>query len=144
MSLLCGVCKYDIREGYGLIYGLQRSKDGDIILPDMKNDIVPPNCAVCDGCFGRVPEGIVGPVTSAQDLTKMDDPIYVYAKASSGTGMFGAREWSSIQADDNNLRPVQAAWLKQNFAFLAKIIANMAKNKEEPMEIRVGVVTTKA
>jgi hypothetical protein len=69
--------------------------------------------------------------------------IFVYAKADSAIGMFGAKEWSSIQTDDNNLRPIQAAWLKQHFTFLEKIIANMAQSREEPMEVRVETVTTK-
>lgn len=103
MSLGCGACRSSIYGSFGLLYRLPREADGSFRLPNSAEDYVPPNSAVCEPCWARVPKERVLQNLDALGSDFRDRYIYAYAPADSGRGASGGAQWSSIESDTNNL-----------------------------------------
>src|SRR5258708_5373676 len=100
MSLLCGSCRTEISENFGLLYWLERDENGNLHLPNQAEDYVPPNSAICNVCWAKVPERRK---LTAERATVSPKQIFAYAFGSSDNGsMSGSKMWSGIVVNEKS------------------------------------------
>lgn len=122
MSLWYGSCRTEIFDGFGILYQLERNAAG-VRRPTA--EYVPPNSAVCDACWQKVPD----------DALKMGPPIdadivYAYAPADSPSSPFwGSKTWSGIETNDEQLRFISDRTIKRLFPRAVEIIDSMTRRE---------------
>ena len=81
-SVMCGNCREPIHESFGLLYKLERIKSGRLAYPGESRVFIPPNSAVCDDCWGRVPDYLK--ISGSDGRAKMERSgvgVFAYARA---------------------------------------------------------------
>ncbi|MBI4276658.1 hypothetical protein HY629_02340 [Candidatus Uhrbacteria bacterium] len=128
MSLWCGACRREIFEGFGMLYRCDRTAEG-FELPNKAADIVPPNSAVCDQCWKRLPAAERLPAVADLGSEIGGQHIFVYEPADSGRCGWGSKSWDSIQADAKKRVFLRAATVERFFPQTLPIIAANAQER---------------
>ncbi|MDD5437593.1 MAG: hypothetical protein PHC70_00400 [Patescibacteria group bacterium] len=129
MSLACGCCRETIYEGFGILYRLEQRAKGILLLPgEIKIDV--PNCAICDKCWGRLPESqrLVGEEIR-QRMSRGSKPVYIFMRADSdrGSSLLGsAKQWSSIRTEPSTVVYIRTPLVLRHFKGAVEIIDGMA------------------
>lgn len=127
MSLFCGNCRKGVRGGFGILYRLERSSDGVLRYPD--DDHNPPNSSICDSCMESFPEN-AKLFDEARAEAEKEVVVYGFAGAESPMGLFGAKMWSAIETDNDNLTILEAEAVNTHFPLAIEIINDMALHQK--------------
>lgn len=130
MSLWCGNCANEIFEEFGILYRLGLTVDGALRYPDKLHEYVPPNVAVCAGCWSRLPPTKMHPRSEAQ---KLDGIVYAYAPADSDrVPFFGSKAWSSIRTRDDQIVLITSDVVVRCLPRAVRAVMGILADKEKP------------
>lgn len=133
MSLWCGNCRKEIFEGFGILYRLERTAQGTLLLPDKKKDYVPPSSAIRDYCYSRLPESEKS--TGEEAKTKAErskKDVFAFAPANSNNDAFWrSKTWSGIVTDDEKLVFIKPNAVTRFFSKAIEIIDGVKTTAHE-------------
>lgn len=81
-AVMCGNCRKPIYGEFGILYKLHRTKTGRLAYPGKSMVYIPPNSAVCDDCWRRVPDYLKIPENDGRaKMERSRSDVFAYARA---------------------------------------------------------------
>lgn len=132
MSLWCGNCKQEIFKGFGLLYLLERTEDGQLRYPDRANDYVPANSSICDPCWSLLPEGEKRTDEDTKTTAENSrDTVFIYLHAESNNSpLWRSKTWSGIVLDESTITFIRPEIAARHLTGAVEIIERRKKSRE--------------